>query len=78
MTHKTTILCEKCEGKVKGLLNELVSEAHSFKRGTLILDCLYDLWCCLEEGNIRPVRSRDRAYKQGKRVGRRLTPKSQL
>lgn len=74
---KTTILCDDCEGKVKGLLNELVVEAKAFKRGEMILDCIYDLWCVLEEGSIQPVRRRDRARKQGnKKVGRRLTPKS--
>lgn len=78
MKDKTTILCDKCEPLIKGLLNELVSEAHSFKRSGLILDCVYDLWCVIEEGSIEPVRRRDRAYKQGKKVGRRLTPKNEI
>lgn len=74
MTAKTP-LCNKCEGYVIGLLNELLVEAEAFKRGQLIKDCIYDLWCCLEEGSIQPVRQRDRARKQGKKTERRLKPK---
>lgn len=65
-------LCDKCEGMVFGLLNELRNEAKESRRGGLIIDCINDLQNSLENGNIDEVILRDSAYKSGNRVGRRL------
>lgn len=74
MTAKT-IFCSTCEGRFKGIMNELFANAEHFKRSQIVKDAIYDLWCSIEEGNIHRVRSRDRKRKAGSRsTPRRLEP----
>jgi len=70
-----TILCQKCEGFIFGLLNELRNNAKVHKRGNMIMDSIDDLQESLEDGNIQRVKTRDDTRCSGISVPRKLKSK---
>lgn len=67
-----TCLCNKCEGQVFGLLNELKAQASKQKRSGLTLDAIADLEVSVIDGTINRVKERDRNWCAGKKGNRRF------